>query len=102
MCCASTAVSPATTACSSSRPTLRGVPVQRGAVDATAAGAAALAAVGAGIWDSPAAIDEHVPLGERFEPRRDDAWRETEHAAWREFVERAAALVGHSLRRARE
>ena len=69
-----------------------GVPVQRGAVDATAAGAAALAAVGAGIWDSPAAIDEHVPLGERFEPRRDDAWRETEHAAWREFVERAAAL----------
>ena len=29
-----------------------GVSVQRGAVDATVAGAAALAAVGAGIWDS--------------------------------------------------
>ncbi len=69
-----------------------GVPVQRGAVDATAAGAAALAAVGAGIWESTEAIGERIPVGERVEPRRDDVWREREHAAWREFVERAAAL----------
>jgi glycerol kinase len=69
-----------------------GVPVERGAVDATAAGAAALAAVGAGIWASTASIAERIPVGERVEPRRDAAWRREAHAAWREFVERAAGL----------
>jgi glycerol kinase len=69
-----------------------GTPVQRGAVDATATGAAALAAVGAGLWPGTAAIAERVPSGERFEPQRDDAWRATAHAEWREFVERAAEL----------
>jgi glycerol kinase len=69
-----------------------GVPVQRGAVDATVAGAAALAAVGAGIWGSTHEIAERVPTGERTQPERDAAWREEAHAEWREFVERAAAL----------
>ena len=66
--------------------------VQRGAVDATAAGAAALAAVGAGIWDSTLEIGERVSLGERFEPARDERWRADAHTEWREFVERANAL----------
>jgi glycerol kinase len=69
-----------------------GVSVQRGAVDATVAGAAALAAVGAGIWGSTLEIAERIPIGERTEPQRDDAWRQRSHAEWREFVERAAAL----------
>ncbi len=69
-----------------------GVPVERGAVDATATGAAALAAVGAGLWPSTAAIAGHIPTGERFEPARDAAWRASEHAKWREFVGRAAEL----------
>jgi glycerol kinase len=69
-----------------------GVAVQPGAVDATAAGSAALAAVGAGIWGSTAEIAERIPAGERTEPVRDDAWREREHAAWRRFVEGAGAL----------
>jgi glycerol kinase len=69
-----------------------GVPVQRGPVDATVAGAAALAAVGAGIWDSTHEIAERVPVGERTEPERDASWREGAHAEWREFVERAAVL----------
>jgi glycerol kinase len=69
-----------------------GVAVQPGAVDATAAGAAALAAVGAGIWESTLEIAERVPAGPRVEPARDRAWRERAHAEWREFVERAAAL----------
>jgi glycerol kinase len=69
-----------------------GVPVERGAVDATAAGAAALAAVGAGLWPSTASIAERVPVGERVEPRRDGDWREREHEAWREFVRRAVEL----------
>jgi glycerol kinase len=69
-----------------------GVPVQRGAVDATVAGAAALAAVGAGIWQSTAEIADRVPVGERTEPQRDDAWRQRSHGEWREFVERSSAL----------
>jgi glycerol kinase len=69
-----------------------GTPVERGAVDATATGAAALAAVGAGLWPATSAIAERIPVGEHFEPRRDAAWRESEHARWREFVERAATL----------
>jgi glycerol kinase len=69
-----------------------GVPVQRGAVDATVAGAAALAAVGAGIWGSTLEIAERIPAGDRIEPKRDDSWRERSHAEWREFVQRAVAL----------
>jgi glycerol kinase len=69
-----------------------GVPVERGAVDATAAGAAALAAVGAGLWPSTASIAERVPVGERVEPGRDASWRAAAHADWRAFVERAVEL----------
>ncbi len=69
-----------------------GVSVQRGAVDATVAGAAALAAVGAGIWESTREIAERVPVGERTEPGRDAEWRKRAHAEWRQFVERAIVL----------
>jgi glycerol kinase len=69
-----------------------GVRVQRGLVDATAAGAAALAAVGAGIWPSTLEIEQRIPVGETVEPVRDSAWRTAAHAEWREFVERTAAL----------
>jgi glycerol kinase len=69
-----------------------GSPVERGAIDATATGAAALAAVGAALWPATAALAERVPTGERFEPQRDAAWREAAHAEWREFVQRAAGL----------
>ncbi|HEY8582170.1 MAG TPA: FGGY family carbohydrate kinase [Capillimicrobium sp.] len=67
-----------------------GVTVQPGLADATAAGAAALAAVGAGLWDGGVeAIAERVPAGEPVAPRRDAAWRRDEHGAWRSFVEAA-------------
>jgi glycerol kinase len=69
-----------------------GVPIERGAVDATAAGSAALAAVGAGIWESTAEIGDRIPVGERSEPARDDAWRQEAHANWRAFVQKAAEL----------
>jgi glycerol kinase len=68
------------------------VSVQRGLLDATAAGAAALAAVGSGIWDSTQEIADRVPAAERIEPRRDAEWRKAARAEWRGFVERAAAL----------
>lgn len=69
-----------------------GVTVQRGAVDATAAGAAALAAVGAGVFESVREIGARVAAGERFEPQLDRAGREAQHAVWRCFVERSAEL----------
>jgi glycerol kinase len=69
-----------------------GVTVQRGLVDATAAGAAALAAVGAGIWPSTLEIEQRIPVGETVQPARDSAWRAAAHSEWREFLERAAAL----------
>jgi glycerol kinase len=69
-----------------------GVAVQPGAIDATAAGSAALAAVGAGVWESTLEIGERIPTSERIEPQADDAWREHEHAAWRDFVSKAAEL----------
>ena len=69
-----------------------GVSVQKGAVDATVAGAAALAAVGAGVWGSTREIAERIPIGERTEPGRDDAWRKSAHDEWREFVRAAIEL----------
>jgi glycerol kinase len=69
-----------------------GVAVQRGAVDATAAGAAALAAVGAGLWNSTLEIASRVHAGEVIEPFRDDQWRADAHAEWKAFVEQATAL----------
>jgi glycerol kinase len=69
-----------------------GARVQRGAVDATAAGAAALAAVGAGIWGSTREIADRVPTEQPVEPQADDEWRRRGHAEWRAFVERATEL----------
>lgn len=69
-----------------------GVPVERGLLDATTAGAAALAAVGAGRWPSTRSIADRVGAGSRTEPRRDAAWREAQHAAWRRFVQVAAVF----------
>ena len=79
-----------------------GVPVQRGAVDATAAGAAALAAVGAGIWGSTAEIAERVPAGEPTEaaPRRRLARaRARGVAAVRRACERALVRASHTASR---
>jgi glycerol kinase len=69
-----------------------GAPVEAGAADATVAGAAALAGVGAGIFASLVEAAELLPVDRRVEPRRDDAWRSGEHERWRAFVQAAAAL----------
>jgi glycerol kinase len=69
-----------------------GVTVQRGLLDATAAGAAALAAVGSGLWSSTLEIEERIPSGDRFDPQRNARWRADAHADWRSFVERAAII----------
>jgi glycerol kinase len=69
-----------------------GAPVEAGGADATVAGAAALAAVGAGILGSLEEAAELLPVDRRVEPRRDDAWRGHEHERWRAFVAATAAL----------
>jgi glycerol kinase len=69
-----------------------GVPVEAGGADATVAGAAALAAVGAGVLGSLPEAAELLPVDRRVQPRSDDAWRATEHDRWRAFVSAAAEL----------
>jgi glycerol kinase len=64
-------------------------PVELGAVDTTALGAAALAAVGAGVLPGVEAIGELLQPVRTLRPRATAADR----AAWRSFVERAAALT---------
>jgi glycerol kinase len=69
-----------------------GAPVEAGGADATVAGAAALAAVGAGVLESLHEVAELLPVDRRVEPERDAGWRTSEHARWRAFVESAAEL----------
>jgi glycerol kinase len=69
-----------------------GAPVEAGGADATVAGAAALAAVGAGVIGSLAEAAELLPVDRRVEPRRDGAWRTAEHQRWRAFVRAASEL----------
>jgi glycerol kinase len=69
-----------------------GAPVEAGGADATVAGAAALAAVGAGVLGSLSEAAELLPVDRRVEPRRDGSWRAAEHERWRAFVAAAAAL----------
>jgi glycerol kinase len=64
------------------------VPVELGAVDTTALGAAALAGVGAGVIPSIGEIGELIPPGRRFTPRSVGDGR----ASWRTFIEGASAL----------
>jgi glycerol kinase len=69
-----------------------GAPVEAGGADATVAGAAALAAVGAGVIGSLAEAAELLPIDRTVQPRRDDTWRVAEHERWRTFVAAAAEL----------
>jgi len=69
-----------------------GVPVRRTSADATARGAAALAAVGAGLLAGTRAIEPLIESGPVIEPRSDATWRQEGHARWRRFVQ--AAILG--------
>jgi glycerol kinase len=69
-----------------------GVPVEQGLADATAAGAAALAAVGAGLLGAVADIADLVPTTSHVDAQRDGDWRDREHAAWRRFVQLSVDL----------
>lgn len=69
-----------------------GVPVEAAGADATVAGVAGLAAVGAGVLASLADLPGLLPADRRVRPSVDDAERAARHARWRDFTRAAATL----------
>lgn len=69
-----------------------GIPVERMEADATCAGVAGLAAVGAGIWSTTDQIAARIRPAERVTPTLSPG-PAADRAAWARFVERAAALL---------
>jgi glycerol kinase len=67
-----------------------GLPVERPKiVETTALGAAFLAGLGTGVWDSTDALRDTWSLDQRFEPGSDRAAADKAHARWRDAVERS-------------
>lgn len=67
-----------------------GVPVERPqTVETTALGAAFLAGLGTGVWESTDELRQTWNLDRRFEPRIDRAEADAAHVRWRDAVERA-------------
>ncbi|MGZ4502082.1 MAG: glycerol kinase GlpK [Nocardioidaceae bacterium] len=67
-----------------------GVAVERPTVvETTALGAAFLAGLGTGVWESTDELRETWALERRFEPSPDRAAADASHARWRDAVERA-------------
>ena len=67
-----------------------GLPVERPKiVETTALGAAFLAGLGTGVWDSTEALRETWSLDRRFEPDPDRAAADAAHGRWKEAVERS-------------
>ncbi len=68
---------------------LLGVPVVRPVViETTALGAAYAAGLAVGFWEGLDDVRRHWTEDTRWEPSRDDAWREREMRRWRKAVER--------------
>ena len=67
-----------------------GVPVERPEiVETTALGAAFLAGLGTGVWESTEELRETWKLDRRFEPRGDRQTADAAHTRWRDAVERS-------------
>jgi glycerol kinase len=72
---------------------LLGAPIERGAADATVAGAAGLALVGAGLLDDVTDLETLLPPAERIEPSLGEPARLAGRAAWRAFAGRALDVL---------
>ena len=77
-----------------------GASVDAGEADATVLGAAALAAVGAGVYGSLPEVAEKLSWTRHVDPTRDQAWRDAEHGE-RE-TEHGPGRVRDGARRARD
>ncbi|MFI4896040.1 MAG: glycerol kinase GlpK [Steroidobacterales bacterium] len=72
---------------------LLGVPVVRPVVtETTALGAAYLAGLGAGYWNSEADVVANWRIDRRFEPSRSRDWAQQQMAGWSQAVKRVGAL----------
>jgi glycerol kinase len=58
-------------------------------LETTALGAAYLAGLGVGFWDSPAAVLSARTVERRFDPEMGRDEREARRATWRDAVQRA-------------
>ena len=68
---------------------LLGLPVDRPQmVETTAAGAAYLAGLASGFWDTPGQVADLRKVDRLFEPARSDDWRGVQLEAWRKAVAR--------------
>jgi glycerol kinase len=75
---------------------LLGVPVERPRiVETTALGAAFLAGLGVGVWDSTDDLRETWQLDQRFEPSADRAAPDAAYARWQDAVERSKGWASH-------
>jgi glycerol kinase len=73
-----------------------GVPVERPRiVETTALGAAFLAGLGVGVWDSTDDLRETWQLDQRFEPSADRAAPDAAYARWQDAVERSKGWASH-------
>jgi glycerol kinase len=73
-----------------------GVPVERPRiVETTALGAAFLAGLGVGVWDSTDDLRETWQLDQRFEPAADRAAPDAAYARWQDAVERSKGWASH-------
>jgi glycerol kinase len=72
---------------------LLGRPIERGAADATVAGAAGLALVGAGLLGDVTGLEPLLPPAERIAPILPAAARRAERAAWKRFARGALDLM---------
>jgi glycerol kinase len=73
-----------------------GVPVERPRiVETTALGAAFLAGLGVGVWNSTDDLRETWQLDQRFEPSADRAAPDAAYARWQDAVERSKGWASH-------
>jgi glycerol kinase len=74
---------------------LLGVPVDRPAlIETTAAGAACLAGLATGVWNSPADLEQVRSTERRFEPAMGSERREALYSGWRRAVKRVSTARG--------
>jgi len=72
-----------------------GVPVVRPKVtETTALGAAYAAGLAVGFWSGTDELAANWAEDTRWTPRRDDAWRQAEHARWKKAVTRSFGWAG--------
>ena len=62
--------------------------------ETTALGAAYLAGLAVGLWDSPEALSRHWQIDRRFEPARSSSDIEVRRAEWREALNRSKRWAG--------